>query len=441
MNHLLIYTEQTSNRLSYTFDLLITDLLGLQYELTSDKILFSDYPGTKFSYASQPVSDEIFFAAKPLLFATDIELQPVGIYEYKRIRGFYSTASPSILPFDIFASTFFMVSRYEEYLPAKTDKHGRYRASQSLNKQGGFLEKPMVNYYALELKAILQAKFPGLIFKQHKFEYLPTFDIDMAYCYLEKGFKRNLGGTIRSFILSDLAAIKERFRVLLGKQDDPFDAFGYIEKVCNEFSVSPFFFFLLGDGSQFDKNIPHTNKQFRSLIKRLSEKYRTAIHLSYASHTSRGLPTEEIAQLEEITGKKIYQNRFHYLKFHLPHSYQRLLKYGITEDYSMGYAPRIGFRAGICTPFSFFDLETNKVTALKVVPFAFMDTTFTEYKRARPKEALEQIRTIMHHVQETGGQFVGLWHNSSFAEKGEWEGWRNVFETVTREASEIMNRQ
>jgi hypothetical protein len=441
MNHLLIFTEQTSNRLTYTFDLLLRDLLGLDYELSSDKNFFTQHSGPKFSYASHPVADEIFFEARTLLFETDIDLQPLGIYEHKEIRGFFSTSKPSLLPFDIFASAFFMVSRYEEYLPAKTDQYGRYRGSQSLNRQGGFLEKPMVNYYALQLKQIFGGKYPQLIFKQHKFEHLPTFDVDMAYSYLEKGFKRNLGGFVRSFILSDYKSIKERYRVLTGKQQDPFDTFEYIQKVCEENAADPFFSFLLGNPSQFDKNIAHTNPRFRKLIREISGKYKTGIHLSYASHTTGNLPAEEIRRLEEITDSKIFQNRFHYLKFHLPHSYQRLIKYGISEDYSMGYGPRPGFRAGISTPFYFFDLGTNQVTALKVFPFAFMDTTFTQYKRLPPEEALDKVKAIMKHVEKTGGLFISLWHNSSFTEDGEWKGWRNVFENVMSEANEICKRQ
>ncbi len=441
MNQLLIYTEQTSNRLTYTFDLLFKDLLGLNYELTSDKDFFQNHNGAKFSYARQPIKDELFFASVYLLFEKTIDLQPLGIYDYKELQGFFSTPKTSLLPFDIFASAFFMVSRYEEHFFTKKDRYDRYRGSHSLNAQGDFLEKPMVNYYAIELKNILSEKFPYLIFKKHKFEYLATFDVDMAYSYIDKGFKRTLGGFGRSFILSDYKAIEERFLVLRGKRKDPFDTFDYIFDVCNQYSVLPLFFFLLADQSQLDKNIPHTSKRFRSLIKSISTKSETGTHLSFASHDSSGASVEEIQRLEEITEKKIFRNRFHYLRCHLPESYERLIKYNITEDYSMGYAPRPGFRAGLCTPFYYFNLETNQQINLKVFPLAFMDATFTQYKRFSPDQSLQKIRQMMKYVEETGGLFMGIWHNSSFTEEGDWKGWRKVFETVTREATDIMKRQ
>jgi len=140
-----------------------------------------------------------------------------------------------------------MISRYEEYLPAKSDQYHRYRGSQSMNSQGEFLEKPMVNYYAIELRKILSAKISRTYFREHKFSHIPTFDIDMAYSYLEKELFRNFGGFGRSFILSDYKAMKERLLVLANKLPDPFDTFDYLLKVCNEHSVSPIFFFLLAD--------------------------------------------------------------------------------------------------------------------------------------------------------------------------------------------------
>jgi len=440
MSALLIYTEQTSNRLTYIFDLLIGNLLGLGYELTADKERFSSHPGAKFSYASQPVADEIFFASAPLLFEKNIDLQPINFCHHGRLSGFYPALKQSAIPFDIFASAFFMLTRYEEYLPAKNDKYHRYRGSKSLNYLAEFLDKPMVNYYAMELKKILGSEFPNLIFKEHKFRHIVTFDIDMAYSYLEKGFVRNLGGFGRSFILSDYKGMKERLLVLLGKARDPFDTFDYIFNVCSRYSVSPMFFFLMADGSELDKSIPHTSNRFRNLIKDISSKCETGIHLSFNSHTSSEIIAEEINRLEEITGRKVVRNRYHYLRFHFPKSYEQLINEGILEDYSMAYAPRTGFRAGICSPFYFFNLKTNEVTALRIFPVSFMDATFTQYKKVNVEQAVNEIKEIMNVVEEVGGTFISLWHNSSFTEEGAWKGWRKVFETVIREAAEIMKR-
>lgn len=441
MNKLLIFTEQKSNRLKYIFDLVLTDLMGLEYELTADKESFSNSTVPKFSYGVEPIGSEIFFEAVTLLFETDVKPQPINFCEHGRIQGFFPVyKTNSFLPFDLFASAFFMVTRYEEYLPSKLDKYDRYRGSQSMNLKAGFLDKPMVNLYAQELKKIFSEKFASLVYKKTKFEYIATFDIDMAYSYLEKGLKRNVGGFIKSFFLSDMKDLKTRALVLSGRMKDPFDTYDYIFKVCNEHSITTKFFFLVADESRFDKNIPYSNPKFKKLIKDISQKTDTGIHLSFKSHISSAKSQVEINRLEEIMEEKPTINRYHYLRFHVQSSYPRLVKHGIEEDYSLGYAAHTGFRAGMCTPFYFFNVRNNEQTALRIFPFTFMDATFTHYYRTNNEHALEKIRQLMKSVHEVGGTMIGIWHNSSFTEEKEWKGWRSVFETVAYEATQLMKQ-
>ena len=440
MNKVLVYTDAVSNRLMYTFDLMLTDLLGLQYELTSDSDFFNSSPLPKFSYAKSPEADEIFFESETLLFEVANQPQPINFCEYEKLRGFYPVSARSRIPFDFFASTFFMVTRYEEYFPHHKDKYDRFRPTSSMNCKGGHLEKPMVNYYALELKKILALKFPALVFKKRTFEYVPTFDIDMAYSYRNKGVFKNAAGYLRSFVLSDFTEMKERFRVHLGKQQDPFDTFDYLLRVCSENQLKSIFFFLLGDESRLDKNIPFDNEDFRDLIKSIAAKTETGIHLSFKSHKSSGRSQMEAERLEKIIDKKTFRNRFHYLLFQFPHSYERLIKIGITEDYTMGYASRSGFRAGICTPYYFFNIKKNEVTPLKIFPFAFMDSTFAHYQKVDSETALNEIRQLMRSVYETGGTFYGLWHNSSFTGLREWKDYSRVLETVAEEAASLMQQ-
>jgi hypothetical protein len=440
LNSLLIYTEQTTPRLTYIFDLLISDLLGLTYTLTHSKEEFAAHTGAKFSYAAERVADELFFESVKFLFEDDVKYQPLDFCEWQNLIGFFPVYKDSTVSFDVFASAFFMVTRYEEYLPHQKDKYDRYRASQSLNMKAGILEKPMVNLYAIEIGKMLQQRF-ALTLRKIPFRYNLTVDIDIAYSYRGKGIKRTLGGLTRSLLFSEFDEAKERIRALFYKGADPYDTYDYIFQVCDENNLQPLFFFLLGNESRFDKNISHTNTEFRKLIKAIDERYETGIHLSYKSHVSSHLAKREIARLKDITGHDTEKNRFHYLRFQLPETYSRLAKTNITQDYSMGYAPHVGFRAGICTPFRFFNVRQNLVSQLVVHPVTFMDTTFTHYYHADNEFALSKIQQLMKTVYECGGDFTGLWHNASFTERNEWKGWREIFETVARQASQLMIEQ
>jgi hypothetical protein len=434
---LLIYTGQTSERLTYTFDFIFGDLLGLEYTLTSDKDVFLAHEGPKFSYAKSWVGDELFFECAPLLFETDITMQPIEYVEYENMVGLYPVSKESDLPFDLFASSFAMLSRYNEYLLHKKDKYDRYRASQSVNYAAGFLDKPMVNYYGLHLKKMLSAKFPQLKFKENKFEYIATFDVDMAYSYIGKGLKVNLGGFARSILLSNFREARDRYQVLFRNKKDPFDTFDELLDTCKRYAIKTKFFFQVGNRSKLDKNISHRFEPFRDIIRRVAEKSEIGIHLSFMSHISEDVMAEEIRRLEFITGLKITSNRFHYLRFTLPNSFISLGRLGIKEDYSFGYATRVGFRAATCTPFYFFNLVKNERSNIKIYPFAFMDTTLAHHNKLRARHSLEKILQVMSWVKEVEGPFIGLWHNSSFTEQGVWKGWKNVFETVAKEAAAI----
>ncbi len=437
---LLIYTAETTERLSYTFDFILGDLLGLEYTFTRDKELFLANAGPKFSYAAKPLGDELFFECATLLFETEIYLQPIDFINYENLVGFYIVSKRSDLPFDMFASSFSMLSRYNEYLIHKKDKYDRYRAGQSTNFMAGFLNKPMVNYYALKLKKLLAARFPELKFKQNKFEYIATFDVDMAYAYRGRGWKTNLRGFGRSLLVSNFREVINRYRVIFGNKKDPYDTFEYILATCKRYAVKTKFFFLVGNKSGLDKNISHTHEGFRHLIQEVASRSEIGIYLSFMSHISNDVMEEEIQRLEFITGVKIDSNRFNYLRFTMPASFISLNRIGITQDYSMGYATRSGFRAGTCSPFCFFNLLKNERTNLKLHPFAFMDTTLARYNKLGSRESLEKILLMMRWVKEVEGPFIGIWHNNSFIDSGIWRGWGTVFETVAREAAALTDK-
>jgi hypothetical protein len=116
----------------------------------------------------------------------------------------------------------------------------------------------------------------------------------------------------------------------------------------------------------------------------------------------------------------------------MPKSYQYLLKSGLQEDYSMGYADEPGFRAGIARPFFFYDLLADQQTSLKVVPFQIMDATLYKYKKLDPSASKEVINKLICETRKVGGLFVSIWHNTSLLDNKEWHEWRDVFEYMLK---------
>ena len=265
------------------------------------------------------------------------------------------------IPFDIFAATFYLISRYEEYLPHVKDQFERFPASESLAYQHKFLDKPMIDIWVYKFRDLLLSHFEGfkeeLHNKKRKFNYISTIDIDNAYQFKHKGFTRSVGGILKDLSQFNIRNVWLRFMVVFGIRRDPFDMYKRLLFMKKKYKVKTIFFFLLGDYSTYDKNISPGNTNYKLLIKNIADYAEVGIHPSYFSMKNELKTKKEKGILQSIVNFPITRSRQHYLRIELPETYQNLVDLEIKEEYSMGYASHYGFRAGTCTPFYFYDLD------------------------------------------------------------------------------------
>ena len=332
-----------------------------------------------------------------------------------------------------------MVSRYEEYLDFNKDVHGRFTAASSLAYQHKFLQKPLVNLWGLELKKIIKTYYPALKYNPPCYQFQPTFDIDHAQAFLNKGYGRQIGAFFRHLKNKDFESLILQIRTNLRLQKDPYSCFEYIQKIHHQYNLKPIYFWLIGDYGRFDKNISPKNKHFQKLIRDHAEMYPVGIHPSYRSNLHQDIVDKEIHRLEKLTKIRTFRSRQHYLKLSLPSSYSRLVNLSIREDYTMGYASMPGFRASIAQAFPWFDLSQNCVQNLEIFPFQLMDVTFNSYLNMSPDTAIKSATKIINATREVGGQFISIWHNSSLCEAWQWKDWRRVYESILLEATDSKN--
>ena len=431
---LLIYSHKLTNRLKYIFTTLFTDVYNIPIEFTDDSSHFNDTNLPKINYSNHKIADEIFFQSSSILYETGIKEQNIKIFEYKGNKCFFNVGKESSFPFDPFAASFYLISRYEEYLPHIRDEHDRFISSESIASQNQFLTIPLVNFWMEEIVQLIKNNYPQFTLSKQSFEYISTIDVDNAYSYQNKGLIRTIGGFLKSVKEKDF---KTRIDVLFRGKKDPYDTFEYQFQLHKKFRVKPVYFFLLGDYGMNDKNIPVKNKKFQSLIKGIADYYETGIHPSYASNRETKILTNEIKKLQEITHRNVTKSRQHFLKLNLPETYQNLIDNDIIADYSMGYADKCGFRASICSPYYFYNLDTETTTKLKIYPFAVMEATYMYYEKCNPEKAIQQINELIQTVKKVNGTFISVWHNESFSDKGIWKGWKIVYEKMLKEALNI----
>ncbi len=433
MKKLLIYNPNPSSRLSYTFELLLKQIIGISQieETTSLPLFLQNEAVAKLNYSTKPLKEIPSIVPHPFMQQTNLQdFKPIFKKHHYLPAAFFCLSANACLPFDVFALCFYLVSRYEEYSDSPRDLHQRFTAHQSLAYQHHFLGLPLVNIWALALKKILKKDFPSLEFQTTPFRYTPSYDIDYAFAFLQKGWLRQTGAFLRNLKNLDIESLNLQLKTSLRRQKDPYFVFDYLQELDKKYQLSPLYFWLLGDHGRYDKNIKHTKPLFRQLISENAAHFRQGIHPSYQSNTAIDILQKEIKRLQQITHKNIIRSRQHYLKINLPTTYQRLIKCGIQEDYSMGYAQELGFRASIATPFYWFDLHQNKKTNLLIYPFQVMDVTLNNYLQLSPNEAIEKVKPILAQSKAVNGHFISIWHNSSLCEAWNWKGWRTVYETI-----------
>lgn len=430
---MMIFLPKITNRLYYIFELLFKEELGIDFKFTTDKEKFLSYEGPKFHYDKYPLEEEpgLYQQSVKLLFERDIYDQDLKIFSYGESKAIYQVFNEkSMLPFDIFAASFYIISRYEEYLPHVSDNYNRFQPQDSILYKMEMIEKPVINIWAKELGELITARYPEINLKKKTFRFVPTYDIDAAWAYKNKGLFRTTFAFFRDVMRFDKKEIKERWEVLRNKRIDPFDTFDYQIELQKELKIKPLYFILCGDYNTNDKNISIKNKEFQQLIKHIGDYALVGIHPSFNSYLKKNVIKEEIRRLSDVLKREVTMSRQHFLRLSLPSSYQILIELDITDDYTMGYASQAGFRAGYADTFQFFDLENDMKTKLNIHPFALMDGTMRDYLDLDVHESYEKAKSLIDEVKNVNGTFILLWHNETLSGEKRWEGWITLYRKI-----------
>lgn len=439
---LLIHVPKLTNRLGYTLNVIFNHLLHTEYSITTDEQYYLNHGDAKFSYGHKPLGDNLFFKSHSLLFETSIEDQE----PHAECRNGQWTLFPvygrsTALDFDPFAATFYMVTRYEEYLPHREDMHGRFLTSECLSVQMGFNDIPVVDQWARLIKQKILERYPSFDMPRQNYHFVQTIDIDAAWCYLHKGVFRTVVGLMRDiFARHDFDEVARRIRVLMHREADPFDTFEYILESRGRAPGSELIFFvLLADYGQYDKPANYLNAHFRDLVQHLDDYANMGIHPGYNTTDNPQLIDKEIKRLEEILHRPTVRSRYHFLRLRLPLSYRILQHAGIRDDFTMGFADQTGFRAGITAPYPFYDLERDLEGELLIHPFCVMDTTLQKYLKLSTEEGIERYRALIDNIRAVDGTFRCIVHNQNLTDLYGWKGWRKVYEQMLDYANPSKN--
>lgn len=432
---MLVFAANPSPRLKYILNQLLHNRLGISFKITDNPEYFRKSPSRRINYGDQVIEGCFNVPAIPLLFQETITEQnpvvkPSEVWRFEVFHQPFKDIpdlrqTTTMLSFDVFAASFFLLSRYEEYLPGIRDEHNRYRAKDSLAFRAGFLDIPLIDCWVEQLKPLLKKQYPDLHFHTSNYHQINTIDVDYAYKYWGHSWyargRKFWGSLLRG---------KPDFRCIRLPKQDPYNTFDWMIEQAGNSHAETLFFLLLANYGGHDKNIPPLSRKMKLLSSKLAERFICGIHPSYRAAFSNRLYKREHYLFVNLMEQPATHSRHHFLKIKVPESYRKMLAFGVEKDYTMGYSTATGFRASTSFPFQLFDLHENKTLNVLVYSPCVMDVVLKNILQLSPSEAIQKIRKLRQEVQQVHGTFVSIWHNSSFDRSQGWGGWFGVYRSL-----------
>lgn len=421
---LLIYVVRIGPRLDYVFKHICGRILGLEFEFTTNLEHFIAHTGPKMSYGRTRLGNELFVQSHDILFSQGLEDWEIHVRPWDTSVGFFATGENGIMPFDIFAASFYLLSRYEEYLPHVKDDLGRFPHTESLAWKHGFLDQPVVDLWAYRFWEHLKSVFPELKRTKRKGKNIIAIESKRPFEFLNRGFSRTVIGFLSDLYKLRFGRLVWRTQVLLGLRKDPYDTFKWIVKLSKSSKAQVILFFLLGEGYTFRETLKTTRQRYVNLIKFVADYLEVGVILSYHWLSDLSQLIVEKQQLESYTHRAVDSSFNDRQRVKLPEVYRNLVEAEISKDYSMYYFNQFGFRGGTCTPFLFYDLEYEVKTPLELMPV--VGKTLALHGKA--SATIEKtFGAIYNKVKALDGHFIMVFSNRDFEPTKHNKIWRYLF--------------
>lgn len=356
--------------------------------------------------------------------------------EYCNLSNLYKKPANITLPLDLFGSSFFMLSRYEELIKNKRDMHGRFPASASLAFQEGFLSRPIVDEYAEILWHLIKRLWPGAVRKRREGNVRITCDVDTPFDPRAKSLLCTGVGMVLDIVkrfnirlaFSRFCNYRARKRGRINL--DPFFTFHKYMDLCEGAGRKISFFFLADDsGGPSEGNYDIFDPNIIALIKHIFERgHEIGLHATYNSYMSSERIRHERKKLESACRMSgviypIKSNRQHYLRWDTATTPDVLEDAKIEYDLSGAFADIAGFKYGTSRPFNMWSWQKRKMLRLRQCPLIIMEHSVISKRYmglGYTEKALQYMLSLKENALKFGGDFTLLWHNSYLTTSKDW---------------------
>jgi peptidoglycan/xylan/chitin deacetylase (PgdA/CDA1 family) len=433
----------------YVLDFIFGELLGLDIHVT-----YRSQAGmTNIRYGDKVLSIVDTFLATPgylWLSPGSLPEQPLSVWNFKDVvklslNGlseipilfgddphknsiFQRSENKFYLGLDIFGSSFFMLSRYEELVKDKRDKLERFQGCDSLAYKENFLDRPIIDEYVEILWHCLKGLWPSLQRKQNQGEILVTCDVDYPFDMWARSnaalLKGMVGGLVRhrspKLVMN---RIQNRIRSISGDYSlDPNYTFDWYMNACETHGRRAAFYFIAGHSAgDIDGYYSLDEQRIHDLLKMISERgHEIGLHGSYNTFRSPNDLDSERRNLIRVCEEggmdaSVQGNRQHYLRWDPTQTADHINAAGFTYDTTGTFADAPGFRYGTSRMFRMWSWLDNAPLNLRQKPLIVMESSVVSdmyLGLGYTEKALDLLLRLKKRSLAYGGDFVFLWHNS-----------------------------
>ena len=395
---------------------------------------FSLYPKELDYLQKTSIPKEVIFTSNLLFIEKDLPI----LFGRDEVKIEEKTILSHI---DIFATIFFMLTRWEEYVELERDEHNRFPHEASLAYQYNFLHRPIVNEYIEFLWNMLVKAGYKEERIERKFSILLTHDIDEVLRYptpttLIKGMVGDI--VYRKNPLLPFKTLAQYIDIKREKEKDPYDTFDEIMDISDEFNLKSYFFFMSGGTTnRYDNRYDIFDSSVKETMKNIKKRgHIIGIHPSYNAYNNSQQFKLEKESLEEANQESICCGREHYLRFEIPKTWQLWEDNGLKWCSNLAYPKKSGFRTGSCYSYHPFNILSREILTIKEHPLIMMEATFIEEGKS-PKKVKEMVDYYLKSVKKYNGEFVLLWHNASFNQHS-LKAYTPIYKETIQKHQELM---
>jgi hypothetical protein len=311
---------------------------------------------------------------------------------------------------DLPLSILLTLSRWEERLDSLRDGHGRFQAKNSITCTGGFLDRPIVDEYGLALEQAMEFLFPSWKKISRKLRIKVSHDVD--HVGIPFRWKTALRHTVRSRTIHN--SFRDVFSRVSAVEPTELKSVRSIAIATKRHGLNSTVYWKAAPPGPNDSGYDPRHDKVRQVVGWLDEiGAECGVHPGYNTYRSPEKLRREIAILRDTLGDRPLGGRQHYLRWS-PDSWIDWENCGLAYDSSVGFAERIGFKAGTCIPYQPWLFPLNRQADLIEIPLLIMDRTLLAYMHLSKEQSIHAVKHIMDRCRTVGGVFTILWHNDAF---------------------------